>query len=235
MINDIEEKVCAFSGKILCSKNHRYKSWEHCYSFFKTYNFNDVASDEACLHLGFYLASWGMYRGSSFILDADYTIYRQIIAVLFEDRYSKLWNLNFSGIGKNSPQVNLLFQLKDALIKAFRQEIINPDDVTSEAEATDTLVTKILLGTMGCTPAYDRFFRDGCRKQGIKPFTNFTMKSYLRVIKFYQDYKSIFDGLSGRILVNNVPYPVMKLVDMYFWQIGYERWQGKHLTERAVS
>ena len=32
--------------------------------------------------------------------------------------------------------------------------------------ATDTLATKILLGTLACTPAYDRFLLKGARERG---------------------------------------------------------------------
>jgi hypothetical protein len=41
-------------------------SWEHCYRFFnsRTRNVLLAEKDSAALHLG-YLASWGMYRGSS--------------------------------------------------------------------------------------------------------------------------------------------------------------------------
>ena len=49
---------------------HRGKSWEHCYTFFRKYKTlrNDkLLVDYAALHLGFFLASWGMLRGSSFL------------------------------------------------------------------------------------------------------------------------------------------------------------------------
>ena len=51
---------------------HRFNSWNNCYSFFQNkyfkYNSDDDYDDRAALHLGFYLASWGMYRGSTFLL-----------------------------------------------------------------------------------------------------------------------------------------------------------------------
>jgi hypothetical protein len=42
----------------------RYNSWKYCYEVFgdKTKH-RDI--DYLALHLGFYLASWGMYRGSA--------------------------------------------------------------------------------------------------------------------------------------------------------------------------
>ena len=58
--------------------NHRFLSWEHCYSFFLNNKENlkdDASIDLAALNLAFYLASWGMYRGSSFLLQYDYKIF----------------------------------------------------------------------------------------------------------------------------------------------------------------
>lgn len=37
--------------------NHRFKSWEYCYTAFGNLDSVDYLS----LHLAFYLASWGMY------------------------------------------------------------------------------------------------------------------------------------------------------------------------------
>src|SRR5690625_5998584 len=47
----------------------RYSSFDYCYNYFK--NTDDYLADieKSCLALGFYLASWGMYRGSSFLLN----------------------------------------------------------------------------------------------------------------------------------------------------------------------
>jgi hypothetical protein len=38
--------------------------------------------DALSLHLAFFLASWGMYRGSSFLLQKDYTIHRPVVRLL---------------------------------------------------------------------------------------------------------------------------------------------------------
>ena len=52
--------------QLLGLPNHRYLSWEHCYLMFS----NEIQQanpniDLLSLHLGFYLASWGMMRASS--------------------------------------------------------------------------------------------------------------------------------------------------------------------------
>ena len=55
-------------------------SWEHCYEFFREHR-GDLrrVRDTAALQLGSYLASWGMYRGSSFLLQRPYTAHLPVI------------------------------------------------------------------------------------------------------------------------------------------------------------
>ena len=96
----------------------RYNSWVQCYNFFKILkknhpngiNENHHSVDDACVRLGFYMASWGMYRGSSFLLQNDYTIYKKIIPVLLDTKYTDLWYLDQriqDFINKNSPLANI--------------------------------------------------------------------------------------------------------------------------------
>lgn len=68
--------------KEFVSKNNepyqRYNSWYHCYDAFgKLSDTNHLA-----LHLGFYLASWGMYRGSSTLLQKDYLVHVEPIKII---------------------------------------------------------------------------------------------------------------------------------------------------------
>jgi hypothetical protein len=46
----------------------------------------------------------------------------------------------------------------------FNQKVEEKD-----VSASNTLVTKIMLGTIGCVPAYDRFFIDGLKQCDILP------------------------------------------------------------------
>ena len=57
-------------------ENCGYRSWEHCYShFMRSRGQKNVDYDYLSLQLSFYLASWGMYRGSSFLLQKDYKVH----------------------------------------------------------------------------------------------------------------------------------------------------------------
>jgi hypothetical protein len=48
----------------------RYTSFDYCYNYFKSNNNEYIGEniEQSCMTLGFYLASWGMLRGSSFLL-----------------------------------------------------------------------------------------------------------------------------------------------------------------------
>lgn len=80
--------------------SHRYRSWEICRKAFERYQDDglpthpcekDEIIDYLALQLAFYLASWGMYRGSSFLLYLDYTIHKPVIEILLSDAYRPLF------------------------------------------------------------------------------------------------------------------------------------------------
>nr|DAK02229.1 MAG TPA: hypothetical protein [Caudoviricetes sp.] len=57
-ILDIEKSsVEKYLSNMVQDSNHRFKSWEYCYTAFGNLDSVDYLS----LHLAFYLASWGMY------------------------------------------------------------------------------------------------------------------------------------------------------------------------------
>jgi hypothetical protein len=69
-MSDIERNIVRLHRSLAVDEHHRYRSWEHCYRYFRQRRHlrADRDIDHAALQLGFYLASWGMYRGSSFLL-----------------------------------------------------------------------------------------------------------------------------------------------------------------------
>jgi hypothetical protein len=183
--------------------NHRYKSWEHCFEYFSQHE-ECISTDIASLHLSFYLASWGMYRGSSFLLQKDYKYHYKAVSKLLE--YKDLQKINFLEINNNSNEFKRIFELSKELRSCYQKNNI-----------TDTLLTKILLGTLGCVPAYDRFFKAGLKAKGIEPYSRFSEKSFQEVLKFYQNNKDNFDAVK-----KTIDYPAMKLLDMYFFKIGVD-------------
>lgn len=88
---DIFNKIKVFYDEAQGSTNHRYRSWEHCYNYFEAPEDHNVA----CLHLGFYLASWGMLRASSKLLQNDYLIHEGVVEKVLQPKYKHLRGLSF--------------------------------------------------------------------------------------------------------------------------------------------
>ena len=199
LAGNIQELVTNFHGLLIADQNHRYKSWEH-------------------LHLSFYLASWGMYRGSSFLLWKDYQIHTEVVRKILENKHLQGIDFSLVEYEKLKEIIKLIEWIKNWYTENIKivngeQKIIN---------VTDTLVTKILLGTLGCVPAYDRYFIDGMRKSGIR-YSRLSEGNLKSVVDYYQKNQRKFDGAQQVIYEkSNIFYPPMKLVDMYFWEIGFQ-------------
>ena len=91
----------------------------------------------------------------------------------------------------------------------------------ADAEAgipTDTLLTKILLGTIGCVPAYDRYFKKAVSATGAATQT-FSAKSITMLGKLYVDNKPAFEALRQHCS-SRVDYPAAKIIDMCFFEYG---------------
>jgi len=205
----------------MTGEHHRYRSWEHCYGYFQRTTPKAIAADRdhAALQLGFYLASWGMYRGSSFLLQHAYTVHLAVIDQLVAPRFSVLWKQECGAGDNDTKLVPIILEAIDAVREGYR-----PFAPAAESrQASDTLVTKVILGTFGSMPACDRYFIDGFRIAGFR-YSYLNAKFVERVLHFCRDNLRDLREEQTRIeRLGGMQYPLMKLVDMYFWQIGYER------------
>jgi hypothetical protein len=214
-MGDIGDNILRFYMHLEGDDNHRYKSWEHCYTYFTKEN---AKIDTACLQMAFYLASWGMYRGSSFLLWKDYLIHKDVVERLLSKRH--LQRIDFTKATKQNIEeiFKLLYWVKDW----YQNNIKFINGKEKKVNVTDTLATKIILGALGCIPAYDRYFIDGIRTVGLH-YSGLKPANFTSVVNFY-DYNHVeFESAKRTILEKSgINYPPMKLVDMYFWEISYE-------------
>jgi len=128
------------------SGNGRYLSWEHCYSNFGKYRgigIDEETIDFLCLHLAFYLASWGMYRGSSFLLQRDYRIHREVVVEILKQEYLSLWGISCESL-LDPQNLDLIFNLRNKIEKIY---IDKRASIDGRMSVSDILITKILLGT----------------------------------------------------------------------------------------
>jgi len=194
----------------------RFRSWDHCYGFFQK-NYNNLqkveVENEAALRLGFYLASWGMYRGSGFLLEYTYEIHKFVIRELALSK--EFLQLCPYDVGTNPNDINLAPDIK-TLVQLIRNAYYNNLNETP----TDTLISKILLGTTGCLPACDTYFVKGFRSEG-NPYPKLNKKFIKNILGFCINKRQELGVIQPTILsLDEHPYPRMKLVDMLFWQIG---------------
>lgn len=202
-------------------ENCRYRSWEHCYlHFMKSRGQKNVDYDYLSLQLSFYLASWGMYRGSSFLLQKDYKVHIPAVKELLNEKYDNLAGIKCIDFRKESNQ-ELLKKICE-----FLNEYYNKirEDVTGKEFKNDissTLITKILMGIFGCVPAYDRYFIAGIKKHKVA-IGNFNINSIMQIIDFYEQNHEQLEDVRKSMKVGDMFYPQMKIIDMGFWQLGFD-------------
>ena len=205
------ETIGRYYDECASDPHGRYRSWEHCYRFFRKHRSDLLqVEDAAALQLGFYLASWGMYRGSTFLLQRAYTANIPVIRALASPQFTDLWRAD---VGAHDD---------DAKLAATIMEVVESVKAAYEpfGNATDTLATKVLLGTVGCLPACDRFFIEGFRERGF-PYSRLNGLFVDRILRFCMDNRPELAKLQSAIIDRGgLRYPLMKLVDMHFWQIG---------------
>lgn len=167
----------------------------------------------AALNLGFYLASWGMYRGSSFLLQKDYKVHVGAVKIIQDERYGVLRGISLKDFTEE--KIDLLFGLIEQLREYYNKIKSSVPHLGNNNDTTDTLITKALMGTLGCIPAYDRFFIKGINES-----------AGLRVGLNKENFKALLEWCKNNPVPDNIrqdipsEYPTMKIIDMHFWRIG---------------
>lgn len=210
-----------FYNDLKADENGRYRSWEHCYShFIKARGSKEVDYDYLSLQLAFYLASWGMYRGSSFLLQKDYRVHIPVVKELLSEKYDALVGIECTDFRKESNQ-QLLKDINSFLGQYYDKIRREVKEQELKNQLSFTLITKILMGTLGCVPAYDRYFIAGIKTQKVAT-GNYNLKSIMQLVDFYEKNSARLEPVRGKMEVEGMPYPQMKMIDMGFWQVGFE-------------
>lgn len=213
--NDVKDFISF--GKNELGRNKRYLSFDYCYDYFQK-NSTSLTGDnmeKSCMVLWSYLASWGMLRGSSALLQkGNYKVLEDTIIVIQkcfkgEDEIA-LPNIRND---ERCDYVNKVVKIYKVIESSFTENKLlkfNP---------SDTLVTKIILGVFGVFPALDTNF---CLAfGGGSSLAGFAE----RVLNFYKKYKDDIEEIN--IPVQNFnkellksAYPPAKLIDMFGFFLG---------------
>lgn len=224
----IIKSATAFYNELQADANGRYRSWEHCYKCFHDARNNPVLDyDYLSLQLAFYLASWGMYRGSAFLLQKDYKVHIPVVVELLRSPYDCLFGIACADLRKKEVQEKLS-ELDGFMAEYYNKIRKSVKETEVKNKLSTTLITKVLMGTLGCVPAYDRYFINGIKDQGAST-GNYNLQSLLKLVDFYERNFVRLEEARRAFKVYNLPYPQMKLLDMGFWQIGFEKDNDKGL------
>jgi hypothetical protein len=222
---DIESVINDFKEK--SKPDDRYTSFDYCYNYFRSTTDLTVDIEKSCLVLGFYLASWGMFRGSSFLLQHSVNHFKPTI--LYINSLDKsVWNIDVDKYDdKNIEQIIKIYkEIKKCLIPNGNADL--------------TLVTKVLLGVFGFIPAFDNYFCDTFRMlfDGQCGFRRVNKASLCFIHNFYQENKFSIDDLSINTFTTNfltgkktkINYPKAKIIDTY----GYNK-SNFMMTEKVFE
>ncbi len=221
-IDELIDAAQTFYEDARARENGRSRSWEHCYRVFRDARTDPSPDcDYLSLHLAFYLASWGMYRGSSFLLQKDYKVLVPIVEKILKPEYDCLFGLACTDLRNDDirAQLKKLYDyIADYYFRPIRDKVAGREVTTP---VSPVLITKILMGTLGCVPAYDRFFVDGIKKHKVTT-QEYSRNSLLKLVDFYEKHNDRLEDARRGMRTDDLIYPQMKVLDMGFWQVGYD-------------
>lgn len=214
-MTNIETNVNEFKNSL--DSNHRYASFDYCYNYFRTTRNITEDIEKSCLVLGFYLASWGMFRGSSFILQKSVKHFEPTIRYIATLDKS-VWNIDVDNY--NDQNIEKIITIYEGV----RANLINDNN------ADLTLITKILLGVFGFVPAFDQYFCKAFRdiSGGDCGFRRVNKNSLCVINQFYNSNKKTIDSLASVTFTidfatgkkTKINYPKAKIIDMYGFTLG---------------
>ena len=199
----------------------RLKAWEFLYEYIwdeSRDHWADLISDDqidtTALHIGFYLANWGMFRGSSGLLqNSNLDLMKALARSLFTGQGPELLELSMSDFTTGASNLTYNQKLLDDVFNSLEK-------LATNVSWTDTLKTKILMGVWGECPALDRFYIAACRDlfprlphitaasgKGLTALADEVQKMNIRPLAFK----------TGRL---RLPYPTARVMDMAMFQYG---------------
>lgn len=205
------------------NQHGRERSWDFCYNYFQASPLPTKDMELSCLQLGYYLASWGMMRGSSYLFRAtNARHYRGAIETV--ERYNpQMREVDAHRYGEADVQNLLLDAYAD-----LREELV-PADVSAL-----TLVTKVMMGVWGSLPSFDTYFIRGFRTLGESKkeqtaFRGLTHRSLDLLGHFYSEHALEIDTLRDQL--NTLDFGTgnftsrcfsrAKVIDMFGFQKGF--------------
>ena len=213
LVNNLTDPVPNVQ-KFMSNRNAdaRYASFDHCFNYFQEHGESGQTANlvsqsgmqMSCLHLGYYLASWGMFRGKAALLQHSSRALLPAVK-LIANAPEIMWTTDVEHYDES--RIDAILDFKDKL-----SELV-------PGGKSDTLTSKIMLGVFGCVPAFDRYFRKGFH------VSSFSRSALREVHDYYNKHKEIIeDSRDHTISFDGVPtkrcYTQAKVIDMIFFIEG---------------
>ncbi len=210
----------------------RFTSFDYCYNYFRQTDDLTADLEKSCLVLGYFLASWGMMRGGSYLAGKSVYHYKPLIEYLNELKRQKneIWEIDVDCYSDDNIQtiLNVYAKIKGKLLPDGNSERI--------------VVTKVMLGVFGCIPAFDTNFTSAFNEiaDNRKLFNHVDKDSLIFIQQFYLANQNIIDCLSNYFTTTDfatsekisINYPKAKIIDMYGFAVGKQINEEKNKKEK---
>lgn len=190
----------------------RYASFDYCFNYFQSFRgrASELISEEnlehSCLQLGFYLASWGMMRGSTELLQKSVRHLAHTIEVIAKAD-DIIWQVDIDRYSEEN--ITRVLDLSDCIKSA----------ICDQKPASDTLSTKIMLGVFGNVPAFDSYFKRGFRVYKLNRNALHSISNFYSLNPGFFDRKISTIEFNPRVSSRRI-YTKAKLLDMLFFIEG---------------
>ena len=159
----------------------------------------------------------------------DYKVHKKVVKEILKPQYDCLFGIKCSKF-RDEEVFNLMMELYRFIENYYGEVRDSVKEVDVKSNPSSVLVTKVLMGTLGCVPAYDRYFIEGVKSKKVAA-GRFGKNSILSLVDFYEQNESDLEKARRGLKVCGLSYPQMKLLDMGFWQIGFDLDQDKGLKK----
>lgn len=164
--------------------DQRPASFDYCFNYFQSFRESGSTAGIAaapnmalsCLHLGFYLASWGMFRGSSGLRRRSLKQFEPVVQLIARTP-ADIWEADAHDYS------DVVCHRLIGTARGIAEALNYPEG----SWPTRTLATKIMLGVFGNVPAFDSRVVAGLRKTGLTG--RFGYRALLDIGGFYHDHR----------------------------------------------
>jgi hypothetical protein len=205
------------SGAGMVQGEDRARSWDFCYEHFRDTDRVQADLQASCMQLGYYLASWGMLRGSTYLFkNTNARHYLGALKVIAE---------HDAAMRAITPEKYVEADAQEVLVRVY-DELRNA--LIPRGATHLTLITKTMMGVWGVVPSFDTYFMrtfrglatPGSERGAMRRFGTDTIEL---LGEFYGAHRKEIDALAAAHTTVDFrtgattgrPIPAAKVIDIF--------------------